>query len=791
MTQLAVKQGNGRARRHAVWALARLGRSEPLVAVLQTGDDDLRAQAARGLAECERAPVDLLIAKLEDPSPQVVYHAAQSLGALGDARAAGPLLELLRRNQDRDRFLRHAASYALSRVADSKTLAQAFFDRDAQVALGAVLALRHQNNPILADFVEHADARVATEAAIAIYDRNVDAALPALVDRLEAQPVGLPDPLARRALHAANRLGRLQPIVVFALQPENSETLRKEACQLIADWMEPKEFDALRNESRVFPPRAETPAVQEYLDQTRATPMPELRAALAKLTGVLAVHNPGGLAPVLFALVESAEEPESARTMALEALQGLETNLLEPALDVAWNSEQPALRSLADKIWRQARPDELPDVERLLQSASGSEQAEWYPLFANHGTQEGDAALALALRALTEGRVPQEAQLELIEAAQARAEQGSTVLRDGLAQWESAMAAKDALARFRVSLHGGDAEAGKRTFFENTTAGCFRCHAVRGQPGQPSEVGPDLSSVGLLRSRDHLLKSILSPAEDLSPGYEVYDAEGNLIPVSAMLPNYKKDLTLREIRDLVAYLAERKLPKQLAVYVHSAGYEHAVARREEGKDSLVEQQWLAWAQDDPRYEVELVHDAAWFEGPGLDKSDAVFFYTTGDPPLSEAGREALRVYVQEGGGFVGSHCATDTFMEWDWFGMMIGGYFDGHPWNANSRVTIQVEDTSHVSTRHLGEHWVITDEIYQFRDPYSRKKKHVLLSLDTERTDMSVPGQKRTDGDYAVAWTKRQGQGKVFYTSLGHREDVWTNEDFRKHLVEGFLWATK
>lgn len=790
LAQLALKQGQPRARRHAVWALARLGQAEPLIALLASDSEDLRAQAARGLAECRDVPVAALIPLLEDPSPRVVYHAAQSLGALGDPVAINPLLELLRRNQDRDRFVRHAASYALAHLADAATLARTTQDPSKSAALGSVLALRHQGDPALAAFVAHEDWQVATEAAIAIYDRNVHEAFPALVERLVAQQSDCPDALARRALHAANRIGRLAPIVAYAADPANPETLRLEASDMIAHWLKPQEFDALRNESRHFPPRAKTPAVGTFLEQTTGA-APELRTALARLASGVAAGGSDSIEPMLFALVESAEEAEATRIAALEGLQACSSQLLEPALDVAWNSGQSKLRALADRLWRKVRPSSLPDMQRLLAAGSGEEQAQWFPLFAEPGSKEADAALVLALEALADGRVAAEAQLELLEAAQVRAEQGSKSVRSALDAWESAMTAEGALARFRVSLHGGDAEAGRRSFFENTTAGCFRCHAIEGQPGVPSEVGPELSSIGLLRSRQHLLDSILSPSQAISPGYEAYDAQGRLIPVSAMLPNYAKDLSLREIRDLVAYLADLQQPKKLAVYVHSAGYEHAVARREDGEPCLVERQWQGWAEADPRFEVQLVRSGDWFAGPELHEVDAVFFYTTGDLPLSAEGREALQAYVQGGGGFVGAHCATDTFMDWTWYGEMVGGFFDGHPWNANSTVTLRVEDPAHSTCRHLDDRWEITDEIYQFRDPYSRKKQHVLLSLDPERTDMTVPGQKRTDGDYAVAWTKRQGQGKVFYTSLGHRADVWTDEDFRQHLVEGFLWAAK
>ncbi len=231
-------------------------------------------------------------------------------------------------------------------------------------------------------------------------------------------------------------------------------------------------------------------------------------------------------------------------------------------------------------------------------------------------------------------------------------------------------------------------------------------------------------------------------------------------------------------------------PAKVWVFVHSAGYEHAVAKGEKGGMSLVEQSWEAWAEDDERFTVEINRDVNAFTTEHLSELDAVFFYTTGEVPMGEDGKAALKAFIEGGGGFVGSHCATDTFYAWPWYGRMLGGYFDGHPWNFEATVGIKVDDTGHCSTVHLGEGFTITDEIYQFKEPYSRSSQHVLMSLDVDKSPMDVKGIKRTDGDFGISWTRSQSKGRVFYSALGHRADVWKDERFRKHMVEGMLWAT-
>ena len=262
-----------------------------------------------------------------------------------------------------------------------------------------------------------------------------------------------------------------------------------------------------------------------------------------------------------------------------------------------------------------------------------------------------------------------------------------------------------------------------------------------------------------------------------------------MLPVTAMLPHFSEVLSEREVDDLTAFLSAQTRPERILVHVYSAGYEHAVAKAGEDGLSLVEQLWLSWAEEDPRFEVVVDRSADWCTSAGLRDFDAVFFYTTGELPIPEEGRQALLEWIRAGGAFTGSHCATDTFFEWGEFGAMLGGYFDGHPWH--EEVGLTVEDPYHLSTRHLDGAWVLTDEIYQFRDPYSRDRCEVLLSLDTETVPMDKPGIKRTDGDFAVSWTRTEGQGRVFYTSLGHRPEVWRSPVFRTHLVEGVLWAAR
>ncbi len=225
----------------------------------------------------------------------------------------------------------------------------------------------------------------------------------------------------------------------------------------------------------------------------------------------------------------------------------------------------------------------------------------------------------------------------------------------------------------------------------------------------------------------------------------------------------------------------------LLVYTTSAGFEHDVVRRPAADELSLVERVLVDLGEEGGFKAVPTRDPAQFERAALARYDAVLFYTTGELPLSEAQRAAFLDFVRDGKGFIGVHCATDTFYDWPAYGEMVGAYFDGHPWH--EKVRVRVEDASSPATRYLDPTFEITDEIYQFRAPYDRKRLHVLLSLDTNSVDAKKDGVKRTDGDFALGWTHTEGKGRVFYSALGHRPEVWADPRFRAFLRGGIAWA--
>jgi uncharacterized protein len=153
--------------------------------------------------------------------------------------------------------------------------------------------------------------------------------------------------------------------------------------------------------------------------------------------------------------------------------------------------------------------------------------------------------------------------------------------------------------------------------------------------------------------------------------------------------------------------------------------------------------------------------------------DAVMFVnTTGELPLPD--RDALVRWVRSGGTFIGVHSASDTFHDFGDYLDMLGAEFDFH--RDEHAAAVVVEDESHPSTGGLPAPVTIFEEYYHFKR-FDPARVHLLV---TARDD---------DGVLPMSWWRSEGSGRVFYTALGHREDVWQSEWFRQHLTGALAWA--
>lgn len=249
--------------------------------------------------------------------------------------------------------------------------------------------------------------------------------------------------------------------------------------------------------------------------------------------------------------------------------------------------------------------------------------------------------------------------------------------------------------------------------------------------------------------------------------------------------------------------------KQILFFTKSAGFEHSAIKKK-GDELSHAEKILGELAKKNNWEVTHTKDGGVFTQENLSRFDAFFFYTTGvlttpgtdkNPPMSEEGKAAFLEAIKSGKGFVGTHSAADTFHptkddadRYRAFGdkndpylLMIGAEFIHHGKQQKTRMICA--DPKFPGAAAAGEGFDMTEEWYSFKD--FREDLHVILVSETK--DMGKTGNDKVYNrpPYPATWARMHGQGRVFYTSMGHREDVWTNETFKSMLEGGLRWALK
>lgn len=222
-------------------------------------------------------------------------------------------------------------------------------------------------------------------------------------------------------------------------------------------------------------------------------------------------------------------------------------------------------------------------------------------------------------------------------------------------------------------------------------------------------------------------------------------------------------------------------PKKILYVTATAGYRHSSIETSQN----VLQELADW---DGRFEVVVTEDVSMLNSSTLKDFEAVFFFTSGELPLSDRQKADLLAFVESGKGFGGVHSATDTLYSWPEYGRLIGARFDGHPWV--QKAGVRIDDTGSEIVGPLAPEFDIVEEFYQFRD-FDRSRMQVLESIDTTTVDLGATGVHRTDGDFPLTWTQAYGDGRVFYTALGHFEETWGDARFQAMMARALAWLVK
>ncbi len=593
---------NPLGRLHGIWGLGQLAAKNrnalnPFASLLGDADAEVRAQAAKVLGDYKVAAAgDKLTALLKDKENRVRFFAALSLGKIGHKAAFEPLCAMLAENDDKDPILRHGGVMGLKGCGTAAQIAALAGHPSVAVRGDAVVALRQLKSPLVAPFLKDADESVVLEAARAIHDAPVEAAMPALA-ALIANPAVKNPHILSRAVNANYRLGKAEnarAIAAFAASSAAPEGARKDALDALAAWGKPSGKDRLLNQWRPIADRGDadavaamTPVVPALLKDAPGG----VQEMVAKLVAKLSIAGAG---EPLAQLASNDKAGSAARIEALKALVALKDAHLAAAAQAAVRDKDAKIR--AEGLQALAGVDPVAAVKviaDIVNTGSALEKQGGVLALAQIKGRDADAVLGGLLDKLIANQLPGEIQLDVIEAAKKRE---AAELKDKLAKYEAALPATDDLAKYRTALLGGNADNGRKIFREKAQTECLRCHKC--EIGD-SVVGPELTHIGATKDREYLLESVVWPSKKIAEGFEtvvlmltngdvaagtfagqdaagvklkVLDAQGKVqvqtVPLaqikerqsapSPMLPGMGEMLTRAELRDVIEYLATRK-----------------------------------------------------------------------------------------------------------------------------------------------------------------------------------------------------------------------------------------
>jgi len=264
-----------------------------------------------------------------------------------------------------------------------------------------------------------------------------------------------------------------------------------------------------------------------------------------------------------------------------------------------------------------------------------------------------------------------------------------------------------------------------------------------------------------------LLPALWCPAADAPAKASI--SEDTLKKVEAALPDKAP--------------AKPAKPRTMLILTLTKGFRHGSIPLAAKALELMGKRTGAW-------EATSTDDINMLKAETLSKFDALCSdQCTGNLTDDAEIRKSIVDFVSGGKGLVGVHAATDVggwkFPE---FHEMMGGVFAGHG-PGNERVSVKIDDpASPINAAFGGKGFEATDEIYTFKDPYSRDKLHILLSIDIDGSG-PAKGGKRPDQDYALSWIREYGKGRVFYCAFGHQDPIWFNPAILKHYLAGIQYA--
>ena len=519
----AAKSPNQLARLHGIWGLGQLAARArhslaPVAKLLTDPDPEVRAQAAKVVGDGHYSPAAAaLITLLADSEPRAQFFSAISLGKLAAPEAVEPLLEMLRQNADKDVYLRHAGVMGLLGTAPRARLTTAAGESSPAVRMAVLLAMRRSEMPEIATFLHDTDPLIVLEAARAINDVAIPAALPELASL--ARHPRKNDPLDWRVVNAGYRVGRPENATLLAHLAGDeaaSDKVRAEALRDLETWAAPTPRDRLTGLWHPLSGRDSQPAVAALrpviAELVEKSPAPVQIAAM-HAARQLGLKEAG---PAMVIVVANPKARANVRVEALKALEAMHDPGVAEAVKLAVADENQTVRTEGNRVQAMLQPgDATGNLTAVLEKGSLPEKQGALATLGKLTDTGAESLLAGWVTKLGAGQVEKELQFDVLQAAAQHP--NAAAIQDELKKYLAGHPTGDPFAGFRETLYGGDAEAGRKVFLEKPEAACTRCHKINGSGG---EVGPELTGIITRHDREYILESILYPNKQIAAGFE-------------------------------------------------------------------------------------------------------------------------------------------------------------------------------------------------------------------------------------------------------------------------------
>jgi len=244
------------------------------------------------------------------------------------------------------------------------------------------------------------------------------------------------------------------------------------------------------------------------------------------------------------------------------------------------------------------------------------------------------------------------------------------------------------------------------------------------------------------------------------------------------------DAEVQKIKDALPEkaTAQPAKPRKLLMFCRCEGFNHA------GGILGANKAFELMGEKTGAFSTTVSTDMAVFDPQTLNQFDAVVFNNTTALKFEDPRyRQALLDFVNGGKGIVGIHSAVDNFYKWPEGAALTGALFAGHPWGA---CAVKLDDPQHPLLKVFdGKGFYIREEMYKMREPYSREKLRVLMSMDLSHMSEQDAKNGRPDQDNPIAWIQQVGKGRVFYCSLGHSQQIFFQKPILQHYLDGIQYA--